>query len=133
MRLEATCPTDRGSPYACMHARKTRPITQVTGGERHVQEVSADYAFLKETVGGETMTVLVMEDQTTKVIMAHPVMCKERGEEYAVQDVVCSLERLGYHRFVMKTDQEKSIMAVRRAVAARRTTRTGLVESKVRL
>ena len=49
-------------------------------------------------MGGDTLAVLVVKDQGTNVIMAHPVMCKGRGQDEAVQEAVRNIERLSYLR-----------------------------------
>ena len=101
--------------------------------------VSLDYCFFGEE--GEEKTedrdmpkILVMHDDSADAIWAMQVERKGATDE-VVTWIVNKLEETGHggDHITLKSDQEESIMAVKRAVAARRPAQTPLVESQVRV
>ena len=101
----------------CVKAKgKENPHWSNKRGERDMPEVSIDYAFLKDEPGGESLTIVVIKCQGTKAIMAHPVMCKGRSTQDAVDDCVGSIKDLGYSRLIIKCDQEPALVDLRQGI-----------------
>ena len=104
-------------------------------GDKMGITISMDYCFL--TTEGESETdpkVVVMHDDRLDAIWALEVKAKGPSAE-VVTWIVGKLEESGYRgtAIALKTDQEESIMALKRAVMARREARTTPIESKVRV
>lgn len=101
--------------------------------------VSLDYCFFGG-VGEQNMdeyslpTILILHDDSVDAMWTLRVQSKGVREEI-VDWVLQTLEFAGHlgTDLTLKSDQEEAIMALKRAVAARRTSRTTLVESNVRV
>jgi hypothetical protein len=97
--------------------------------------ISMDYCFLSSSEDVEQdPKVLILHDDRLGAIWALCVKAKGPSPE-VVTWVMNKLEEAGYRgvELSLKTDQEESIMALKRAIAARRHTRTSMIESKVRV
>ena len=97
--------------------------------------VSMDVCFL--TTDGEAdedPKILILHDDRLETLWALGVKSKAVTPE-VVTWIMSKLEEAGYKgtEITLKSDQEESIMALKRAVAAIRETRTSLIESKVRV
>ena len=96
--------------------------------------MSIDYCFMgPEDKEEEMMPVLVMHDNKNQSIKALPV--QEKGAtEITVKWCVSTLEEAGYagQKVVLKSDQEASIVALKKAIAATREGETVPIESPVR-
>eukprot|EP00969_Alexandrium_andersonii_P004369 188624-Alexandrium_andersonii.AAC.1 len=69
-----------------------------------------DYCFLTKDTSETTLTVLVIQNRDSRAIMAHPVFCKGRLHDDAVDRAVTSIRRLGrHHRVLLKTDNEPAL------------------------
>eukprot|EP00969_Alexandrium_andersonii_P316881 13999754-Alexandrium_andersonii.AAC.1 len=79
-----------------------------------------DYCFLTKDTSDETLTVLVIKDRDSRVILARPALRKGRLRDDTVDQAVAGIRRLGHHRRVLlKTDKEPALLDLRRAVAER--------------
>eukprot|EP00969_Alexandrium_andersonii_P264574 11693733-Alexandrium_andersonii.AAC.1 len=59
-----------------------------------------------------------MKDRTSRVILARPALCKGCLRDDAADQTVASVRRLGHHRRVLlKTDNEPTLLGLRRCVA----------------
>eukprot|EP00969_Alexandrium_andersonii_P253203 11190397-Alexandrium_andersonii.AAC.1 len=75
-----------------------------------------DYCFLAKDTSDTILTVLVITDRDSRAILAHPVLCKGRLRDDAVDQAVASTRRLGHHhRVLLKTDNEPALLDLRRA------------------
>ena len=98
-----------------------------------VSTFSVDYGYFgtpggAEPVPGKDMPILIAFDRKSKAIFAHPVPHKglkaedtnqpDKVDEYPVKVLVRDLDRLGYKKVNGKSDQERSIVAVCKAVKA---------------
>ena len=105
----------------------------VSSGHHHKPEgpglvpvISIDYAFMgkgqvnEEGVeeGGEEGSqnpLIVLEDDTTKAVMAHMVP-RKGADEHAVMRIVQDIKNLGYKKVIFKSDQEPAILALKEEV-----------------
>ena len=103
--------------------------------------VSLDYCFFGIDAGEEeeeqqpgSVKTLVMHDDSLDILWAAQVKQKGVSDE-VVAWVLNKLEEAGHSgtHITLKSDQEEALMALKRAVAARRTARTSLIESQVRV
>ena len=123
----------------CKHCRAGKArlaphIVDPSDRERLGITFSADFAFLGPEEAEEDMQPsLVMYDDDKKAFWAAGVMSKEVTEPVVklVKDI---LDQSGYvgQKLSFKTDQEASIVALKRAVAAARVGETVPIESPVR-
>ena len=93
-----------------------------------ISTVSVDYGFFGSPgatpfadLSGKELPVLVVTDRFSKAVFCHPVQHKGlqkdgKVDDYPVKCLVRDLDRLGYKRINMKSDQEYSLIAVLRAV-----------------
>ena len=131
MPYKAWCPVCVAGEGIHNQSRRTKEDEK----ERIGVTISMDYCFL--TTDGEAETdpkVLILHDDRLETLWALGVKTKGVTPE-VVTWIMNKLEEAGYKgtEITMNTDQEESIMALKRAVAARRETRTSLIESKVRV
>lgn len=102
--------------------------------------ISLDYCFQGGQNNEEDMafqgnyTVLIMHDDSIDGIWALQVEAKGVRPE-VIDWVMQRLEEAGHAgtEITLKTDQEESIVALKRAIASRRNARTTLIESQVRV
>ena len=92
-----------------------------------------DYAFMGDDEEESMIPTLVEYDEATGAIWAMPVTAKGPTEE-AVKWSVAKMDESGYRsqKVTLKSDQEESIMAVKRAIAATRVAESVPIESPVR-
>ena len=105
----------------CVLGRMSNPPhSGVAWGRQHaVPEIGMDYCFLTKDAGSATLTVLVMKDRDSRAILAHPVLCKGRGQEETIQQAVESISRLGHRaKLLLKTDNEPALVDLRRGIAS---------------
>ena len=98
--------------------------------------IRMDYCFLSSDDGAEgDPKVLVVHDDKSEALWALAVKAKGIGAPEVSAWVAQKLEEAGYRGMpvTIKTDQEESIMALKRAVAGRRNSQTAMIESKVRV
>ena len=97
--------------------------------------VSMEYCFLStDGEADEDPKILILHDDRLETLWALGVKAKGVTPE-VVTWIMSKLEEAGYKgtEITLKTDQEEANMALKRAVAARRETRTSLIESDVRV
>ena len=87
-------------------------------GHGSIPIISIDYAFMgsgQDEQDGNHNPILVIEDDTSKTVMAH--MLPRKGvDEYAVERLKQDIGLLGYKRIVLKSDQEPAILALKAEV-----------------
>lgn len=102
--------------------------------------VSFDYCFQgasdegEEADGRDDQTVWIMHDDSIDGMWALQV--ESKGVRAEVADwIMLKLEEAGHAgaELTLKSDQEESIIALKRAVASRRNSRTTLIEPQVRV
>eukprot|EP00969_Alexandrium_andersonii_P041879 1836926-Alexandrium_andersonii.AAC.1 len=54
------------------------PRSSAPAGTHDAPEVAMDYCFLTTDTSDTTLTVLVIKDRDSRVILVHPVLCKGR-------------------------------------------------------
>ena len=96
--------------------------------------ISVDYCFMvSEEVEEDMIPVLIAYDDSKKCMWALAVDSKG-ANEIAVKWMCDKLDSTGYRgvKITVKSYQEPSILAFKRAVAARRVAETALIESPIR-
>ena len=78
--------------------------------DRAVPEIGIDYAFMKEKGNEETLTIVVMKDRDTKTISSDVVELKGRGIDGTVDRIIENIQRLGYKKVILKSDQEPALV-----------------------
>ena len=115
---------------------QSRRATTEEMNEGDVPTISMDYCFLTSDDGGDESDpkVLVVHDDKTQAMWALAVRAKGSAPEVAAW-VVHKIEEAGYRGMPisLKTDQEESIMALKRSIAVRRESRAAMIESKIRV
>ena len=93
---------------------KAEPHRKAVGKEeQQIPTISIDYGFFgDEGVGGSEMPVLIVFDRWSKCIWSHPVPSKGVGHPWSSTALLRDLEKTGYRRLVLKSDQENSIKAL---------------------
>ena len=123
----------------CEHCVKGKAVSSAhkrsqDKGEIDTPTISIDYCFMAPEEREEgTIPILAVYDNKTKAIRALPCAAKGTDEE-AVKWLVDIIEEMGYvgEKIVLKSDQEPSILALKRAVAVTRDGQTCPIESPVR-
>ena len=137
--IDEHCPLHLHYRSWCEHcvagkARLAQHRVQPADRERLGITVSADYAFMVSEEAEEGMQpTLIMFDDDELAFWALEV--QQKGVTEAITKyVVDVLKQSGYRgvKITMKTDQEASIMALKKAVAATRVGETVPIESPVR-
>ena len=125
------CTDCRAGKSTGLHHRRGNPDEEKLG-----VTVSVDFAFrLKEEQEDDLIPVLIAYDNAKKSIWALEV--EEKGiasTSIAVDWLVSKLDASGYHGvdISLKSDNEPSILALKNAVAVKRSGGTSLLESPVR-
>ncbi len=70
------------------------------------------------------LKMIVGKDEPTGNVLAHFVLCKGIGDEWAIKRVVKDLEEMGRGHAIVKTDGEPAIVAVQNRLQALRAGRT---------
>ena len=85
-----------------------------------VRVISTCYAFMgsgQHEDDGSHNPILIMDDDTTKVIAAHMVP-RKGPDEYSVNRLAQDIKGLGCRRIIFKGDQEPTILALKDPVKA---------------
>ena len=131
MPYQAWCPICVAAEGKHSHNRKARE----DDAERMGVTISMDYCFLTSQDDIESdPKILVMHDDKLETLWALCVQAKGEHAE-VVTWVVQKLDEAGYRGkdITINTIQETSVMAFKRAIAARREGVTTPIESKVRV
>ena len=130
-------------PYRswCAHCVAGKGVSsphKYTGDEDKVGiTISLDYCFVGDETSEVIPPMLVVWDDGHRALWVLPVRGHTKGKgpvEYVVNWILKKLEEAGYSgvKLTLKSDQENSIVALKRAVAVRRQVVTALIESPVR-
>ena len=91
--------------------------------DEQIPTMSVDYGFFGApgelpggSVGGAELPVLIVTDRRSKSIWSHPVPSKGIAHPWAATALLQDLEKTGYKRIVLKSDQEPSIKALTKSV-----------------
>ena len=101
-----------------------------------VDTVSVDYCFMGEKESTEVrdpkcLPILVVRDHTYKVTFAHAVPSKGTVHDYCHKQLCRDLIALGHTEFILKSDQEPSILDLKRAAVKELRNSTGAVGNLV--
>ena len=89
--------------------------------ERSIPEAHFDYCFLKNKVGEQPLTTLVLKERPSKVIFAYAVPEKGGAFTWIAQRIVSDLRRLGiYGDVTLRSDQESPLGTLMKQVASLR-------------
>ena len=101
---------------ACvMGSANSNPHHKHKDEDQSIPVVSMDYGYMESKNQEKGMPMLVMKDRKTKAIYANIV--PEKGlNPYAVKRASKDLQLLGHDKIILKTDNEASIMALKRAI-----------------
>ena len=104
----------------CVQGRAENPPHQKSENEEvNTPEIQMDYCFTRKEHEEENITILVVKDRNSKVIMPSVVQTKGRGADDAVEAVVKCVRRLGHRgQLTLKVDNENSLLDLREAVMA---------------
>ena len=80
-----------------------------------IPTISMDYAFFGDGEG-EAAPTLVMREHRTRATESHPVTTKGGGVAWIRKKVAEAIKRTGLKQFIFKTDQEPSIIELKRRV-----------------
>ena len=90
-------------------------------GDEAVPTIGYDYCFLRNAPGEPSVSVIVSKDRATRSISAHAVPCKGAGVEWAVDQAIKDLKKIGYYsKVVLRTDQEPAVVDFVEEIARRR-------------
>ena len=107
-------------PFCVAGKAVSDPHQKKMEGPGSVPVISIDYAFMglgQHEDDGSQNPILVMEDDTTKVITAH-MMPRKGPDEYATSRIAQDIRGLGYRKIILKSDQEPAIVALKDSVSA---------------
>ena len=100
-------------------AVRATPIPTSKKDEEQVPVISADYGFfgaegedVEVFVSGPDAPILCVKDRRSKCIWAHPVPSKGVEDPWGKLCLAKDLEKTGYARVILKSDQEKALGAV---------------------
>ena len=133
------CTRARGRPEQHKRANREGVQEETVATEEEempldVPTVSFDFCFLSQLQQEKSNTVLVAKDAKRKTLMA--TMCPNKSTVDAMHSTgVCKrlaafLDFLGYPRIALRSDQEKSTLAMQERVKAMRRMETVLTNSK---
>ena len=96
------------------------PHRRVDKSNEATPTVSIDYAFLNEKQEIDTgenlgMPILAIKDRTSGMIQSRVVPAKGT-DKFAIKRLVKDIELLGYNKIILKSDNEPSILALKKAV-----------------
>ena len=103
------CVKGRAESYG--HVKKVQ-------NEGDAPTIGLDYMYMhseQETEEEKGMPIVVAKDSKTKMTMARVVPSKG-VDSYAVETVKKMVERLGYKKIIMKSDNEPAVLALKEAV-----------------
>ncbi len=77
--------------------------------------IAIDYAFLGKSSGMEegVLPILAVKDSKSKRVFSHLVPSKGTGHPYPVKALIRDVKTLGHCKFILKSDQELSIIDVK--------------------
>ena len=117
IEFEAHCRTH--VPYRswcpiCVQAKKRNPphVTAKTGDHRGTPVISMDYTFLNYKHGADNNPVLIVTNSQSGGLWALPVVRKGNHNSYISKRIVSILDKIGYAKCILKSDQEYSINEV---------------------
>ena len=115
----------------CVFGRGVNDPHKRSMSEKQIPIISMDYCYMhetreerrirkkEETEGSERqigdMPILVIKDSKSKCIMAE-VLTRKGTDEYSIERCYRMISQLGYDEMILKSDQEHSIMALKREV-----------------
>ena len=90
------------------------------------------YGFMNQEGDARTMTILVIKDRDSRVVMASMVNCKGRGMGEAVDQACANIDRLGKSKkMLMKVDNEPALLYIRNAVSEKLTAECIMEKTRV--
>lgn len=99
----------------CVQAKRKSPGHRSIDGdkkERYIPTISMDYMFMNERTDDHNYPILVIHDSISEGVWAIFVKRKGNYNEYVSKRVAGIINRLGYTKVVIKSDQEPSIKDV---------------------
>ena len=77
-----------------------------------------DYCFLGQDES-KCLPILVIRDHASRTVFSHVVPCKGTKHQYPLNQSVADIEQLGHSKFILKSDQEPSILDLRADIISR--------------
>ncbi len=65
---------------------------------------------MRDADGEERLTILVMKDRDTKAQFSDVVEAEGRGFDGTIERFIENMTRLGYHKVIVKSDQEPALV-----------------------
>ena len=95
-----------------------------------VPTIGFDYCFLRNAPGEPSVSVIVSKDRATRSISAHAVPHKGAGVDWAVDQAIKDLKKIGYYsKVVLRSDQEPAVVDFLEEIARRREGCVTVVEN----
>ena len=121
--------------FCVMGKSVASPHRKIDKSEESIPTVSVDYAFLndkQEVVKEENagMPILAIKDRKSGMIQSRVVPSKG-NDKFAIKRLVKDIELLGYNKVILKSDNESSILALKKAVKESTKVEVVLEESPV--
>ena len=106
--------------FCVMGKSVASPHRKIDKSEDTVPTVSIDYAFLndkQEVIKEENagMPILAIKDRKTGMMQSRVVPAKG-NDKFAIKRLVKDIELLGYNKVILKSDNESSILALKKSV-----------------
>ena len=118
---EATHLPFRSWCRACVEGRQTnRPHASHVHVEGEVPSVLLDYGFISKVGEEKSVTVLVMKDRESRILMADVVQRKGTIVDEAAEQATENVLRLGHRgKLIVRADNEPALLALREEVMER--------------
>ena len=98
----------------CVQARKRNPAHKhksANESSKYIPVISMDYMYMNETMDENNNPILVVHDSVSEGVWA--VFAKRKGDSaYIMHKVANVINRLGYSKIIVKSDQEPAVKSV---------------------
>ena len=115
-------------PVCVQGQARDRPHRRVDRSEHALPELHFDYVTRDE---GETQAMQVMRDTKTGMMFAHHVPKKGMSNVHGAREIIKDVEKLGYDKIILRSDDEAALKSIRAEVARIREKETVLENSPV--
>ena len=106
--------------FCVMGKSVAAPHRKIDKGNELIPTISIDYAFLNEkqeidNTENSGMPILAIKDRKSGMIQSRVVPAKG-NDRFAIKRLVKDIELLGYSKIILKSDNESSILALKKSV-----------------
>ena len=110
-------------PYCVAARAKSWPHVRspIEDNREKLADICFDYCFLRDKPGGESVPVLVGRERHSRMTLAHVVPHKGSSVDWLIPQLQRDVRKFGIHgKFIIKSDQESSILDILRKLAEAR-------------